>query len=57
MLSEEWVAGGRIDTVIDQIKNRRYADKFNPGLKPIRALGIAVDCKAKAIKEWCLVDL
>ena len=76
--SEEWVAGGRIDTVIkepdcfyiiefkfggtaeaaiEQIKNRRYLDKFNQDKKPINALGIAVDCETKAIVQWVLVEV
>ena len=76
--SEEWVAGGRIDTVIEepdcfyiiefkfggtaeaaieQIKNRRYLDKFNQDKKPINALGIAVDCETKSISAWFLVEM
>lgn len=75
--SEEWVTGGRIDTVIeepdcfyiiefkfdataqatiDQIKTRRYSDKFQADGKPIYALGIAVDCLKKVISEWKLVN-
>ena len=73
--SEEWVAGGRIDTVIeepdcfyiiefkfgataqvaiDQIKHRKYSDKFKSGSLPIFALGIAVECTSKSISEWKL---
>ena len=76
--SEEWVAGGRIDTVIeepdcfyiiefkfgataqvaiDQIKHRKYSDKFKSGSLPIFALGIAVDCETKSILEWKLEQL
>ncbi len=74
--SEEWVAGGRIDTVIEepdmiyiiefkfdgtaaeaivQIRQRHYAAKFQG--KPVTAIGIAVDCEAKAIGEWDVVAL
>ena len=73
--SEEWVAGGRIDTVIeepdcfyiiefkfdgtaqmaiDQIKHRKYSEKFQANGKSIYGLGIAVDCQSKSISEWKL---
>ena len=76
--SEEWVAGGRIDTVIeepdcfyiiefkfgstaqvalDQIKRRKYSEKFNQGNKSIMALGIAVECETKSISEWKLDEI
>ena len=51
----EFKFGGTAESAIEQIKKRRYSDKFNQD-KPINALGIAVDCETKAISQWVLVS-
>ena len=58
--SEEWVASGRMDTVIEEpttiyiFESKHYAQKYQHTGKEIVAVGISVDCKVKAIGEWVI---